>query len=112
MIPLLVPEIEGGYPERDGGKGEEQEEGLVFEYSSSWMWQLMIGCEKLCYKPGSSNQKQEIFKELQTFLYFSANKHCFFGSAALLRTKNEKYTDYVFWGIKWIQIWGSSHHSI
>ena len=41
MIPLLVPEIEGGYPERDGGEGAEgaegEEEGLVLEYSSSWM---------------------------------------------------------------------------
>ena len=35
MIPLSVPEIEGGYPERDGEEGEE--EGLVLEYSSSWM---------------------------------------------------------------------------
>ena len=26
MIPLLVPEIEGGYPERDGGGEEEEEE--------------------------------------------------------------------------------------
>ena len=25
MIPLLVPEIEGGYPECDGGEGEEEE---------------------------------------------------------------------------------------
>ena len=31
---LLVPEIEGGSPERDGGEGEE---GLVLEYSSSWI---------------------------------------------------------------------------
>ena len=30
MIPLSVPEIEGGSPEHDG-------EGLVLEYSSSWM---------------------------------------------------------------------------
>ena len=40
MIPRLVPEIEGGYPERDGGEGaegEEEEEVLVLEYSSSWM---------------------------------------------------------------------------
>ena len=34
MIPHLVPEIEGGYPERDG---EEGGEGLVLEYSSSWI---------------------------------------------------------------------------
>ena len=27
MIPHLVPEIEGGYPERDGGAEEEEEEG-------------------------------------------------------------------------------------
>ena len=37
MIPLSVPEIEGGYPERYGGgeeEGEEgEEEGLVLEYS-------------------------------------------------------------------------------
>ena len=32
MIPFLVPE--GGSPERDGGEGAE---GLVFEYSSSWI---------------------------------------------------------------------------
>ena len=40
MIRLSVLEIEGGYPERDGegeeGEGEG-EEGLVLEYSSSWM---------------------------------------------------------------------------
>ena len=36
MIPHLVPEVEGGYPERDG-EGEEGEEGLVLEYSSSWI---------------------------------------------------------------------------
>ena len=34
MIPLSVPEIEGGSPERHGG-GEE--EGLVLEYSISWI---------------------------------------------------------------------------
>ena len=38
MIPLSVPEIEGGYPKRYGGgegeeEGEEEEEGLVLEYS-------------------------------------------------------------------------------
>ena len=38
MIPHLVPEIEGGYPERDGEGGE----GLVLEYSRSWMIMLMI----------------------------------------------------------------------
>ena len=39
MVPHLVPEIEGGYPERDGEEGEEGEggEGLVLEYSRSWM---------------------------------------------------------------------------
>ena len=43
MIPRLVPEIEGGYPERDGGEGaegeegEEEEEVLALEYPSSWM---------------------------------------------------------------------------
>ena len=35
MIRLSVLEIEGGYPERDGGEGEG--EGLVLEYSSSWI---------------------------------------------------------------------------
>ena len=41
MIPRLVPEIEGGYPERDGEGGEEEEEeggeGLVLENSRSWI---------------------------------------------------------------------------
>ena len=40
MIPLSVPEIEGGSPERDGGGGEEEEEGeegLVWADSSSWI---------------------------------------------------------------------------
>ena len=37
MIPYLVPEIEGGYPERDGEGGGEEEEGLVLENSRSWM---------------------------------------------------------------------------
>ena len=32
MIPLSVPEIEGGSPERDGGG-----EGLVWADSSSWI---------------------------------------------------------------------------
>ena len=48
MLPLLVPEIDGGYPERDGGEGaegeeeeEEEEEGLVLEYSSSWIIRLV-----------------------------------------------------------------------
>ena len=27
MIPLLVPEMEGGYPERDGGEEEEEGQG-------------------------------------------------------------------------------------
>ena len=34
MIPLSDPEIEGGSPERDSG---EEGEGLVLEYSSSWI---------------------------------------------------------------------------
>ena len=34
IIPLSVPEIEGGSPERDG---EEEEKGLVLDYSCSWM---------------------------------------------------------------------------
>ena len=41
MIPHLVPEIEGGYPERDGEEGGEEEEeggeGLVLENSRSWI---------------------------------------------------------------------------
>ena len=38
MIPRLVPDIEGGYPERDGEGGEEEEgEGLVLENSRSWI---------------------------------------------------------------------------
>ena len=37
MIRLSVPEIEGGSPERDGEEGEGEEEGLVLEYSSSWI---------------------------------------------------------------------------
>ena len=36
MIPLSVPEIEEGSPERDGGE-EGEEEGLVLEYSCSWI---------------------------------------------------------------------------
>ena len=36
MIPRLVPEIEGGYPERDGG-GEEEEEGQGWGNSSKLM---------------------------------------------------------------------------
>ena len=39
MIPHLVPEIEGGYPERDGEEEEEEGgEGLVLENSRSWMY--------------------------------------------------------------------------
>ena len=51
MITCSVPEIEGGYPERDreGGEGE----GLVLENSRSWMkvkftwrwWWSFIDCE-------------------------------------------------------------------
>ena len=37
MVPHLVPEIEGGYPERDGEEEEEGGEGLVLENSRSWM---------------------------------------------------------------------------
>ena len=36
MILRLVPEIEGGYPERDGEEGKGGE-GLVLEYSRSWI---------------------------------------------------------------------------
>ena len=39
MIPQLVPEIEGGYPERDGEEGEGGE-GLVLEYSRSWIFAI------------------------------------------------------------------------
>ena len=46
MIPHLVPEIEGGYPERDGEGGEEEEEeggeGLVLENSRSWMKKKLL----------------------------------------------------------------------
>ena len=39
MIPHLVPEIEGGYPERDGEEEEEEGgEGLVLENSRSWIY--------------------------------------------------------------------------
>ena len=38
MIPHLVPEIEGGYPERDG---EGEEEGLVLEYSRCWILEVL-----------------------------------------------------------------------
>ena len=34
ILPLAVPEIEGGYPERDG---EEEEEGQFLQYSRSLM---------------------------------------------------------------------------
>ena len=41
MIPHLVPEIEGGYPERDGEEGGgEGGEGLVLENSRSWILNL------------------------------------------------------------------------
>ena len=45
MIPHLVPEIEGGYPERDGEEGggeEEGGEGLVLENSRSWIKNIYI----------------------------------------------------------------------
>ena len=36
ILPLSVPEIEGGYPERDGGGAEEEEEeGQFLQYSRS-----------------------------------------------------------------------------
>ena len=39
ILPLLVPEIEGGYPERDGGEEEEEEEeGQFLQYSSRLIW--------------------------------------------------------------------------
>ena len=41
MIPLLVPEIEGGPPERDGEE-EEGAEGLVLQYSSRLKMVTMI----------------------------------------------------------------------
>ena len=43
MIPRLVPEIEGGYPERDGG--EEGAEGLVLTYSICWMMKIPFTVE-------------------------------------------------------------------
>ena len=42
MIPRLVPEIEGGYPERDGE--EEGGEGLVLENSRSWIMYSSVKC--------------------------------------------------------------------
>ena len=42
MIPHLVPEIEGGYPERDGEEEEEGGEGLVLENSRSWICSVAI----------------------------------------------------------------------
>ena len=42
MIPYLVPEIEGGYPERDGEEGEGAEEGLVLTYSRGWIVFLLL----------------------------------------------------------------------
>ena len=43
MIPVLVSEIEGGYPERQGGEGADgEEEGLVLEYSRMLdVWQSL-----------------------------------------------------------------------
>ena len=43
MIPRLVPEIEGGHPELDGG--EEGAEGLVLTYSISWMMKILFTVE-------------------------------------------------------------------
>ena len=40
MIALSVSEIEGAPPERHGGEGAE--EGLVLEYSSSWIITLLL----------------------------------------------------------------------
>ena len=37
MIARSVPEIEGGSPEREG-----EGEGLVLEYSSSWMMKVLM----------------------------------------------------------------------
>ena len=61
MIPRLVPEIEGGYPERDGeGGGEEEEgEGLVLQYSSSWM----MSCT-LAHGPLSTNCTQALHNSI------------------------------------------------
>ena len=43
MIARSVPEIEGeGSPERDGGEEEGEGEGLVLEYSSSWMFEIKL----------------------------------------------------------------------
>ena len=41
ILPLSVPEMEGGYPERDGGGGAE-EEGQFLQYSRSLMVELQI----------------------------------------------------------------------
>ena len=40
MLPRLVPEIEGGYPERDGEGEEGEGQGLVLEYSRSWIYRF------------------------------------------------------------------------
>ena len=58
MIRLSVPEIEGGSPERDGEEGE----GLVLEYSSSWMIERISRHEKTTQTgPFSSILKLEGF---------------------------------------------------
>ena len=50
MIPLSVPEIEGGSPERDGGgEGEEEEEGLVWADSSSWDIIYTLSAQVICH---------------------------------------------------------------
>ena len=60
MIPQLVPEIEGGYPERDGEEGEEGEggEGLVLEYSRSWIYRTQFWTEFTSYELITVQQSQ------------------------------------------------------
>ena len=36
MIPRLVPEIEGGYPERDGGMEQEKKK------KKDWSWSILV----------------------------------------------------------------------
>ena len=62
MIPHLVPEIEGGYPERDGEEGGEEEEeggeGLVLENSRSWIDDAALPCRRCHHRQESSEHIQ------------------------------------------------------